>query len=224
MPLYRRPGGLIPVSKSGNYTAANGDMVLATGAITISLPANPLAGVTIGVKAVDARTGAAPVTVTAATGFVYGLGIGVNNVGLGSMVLGIIHAYAVFVADGTGRWDIIEGQQDTGHLAFPFAAGETDLSGHVASYRKMGDWVTLRGFTHFTSGASPWPIGTLPTGFRPLNSTYFVTEGTSGSGNGSTPYGIGIEATGVLTLSQNTVDNWTGSFASLANIMFVAAN
>ena len=212
---------LNPVAKSANYTAAPFDFVIVSGQRTITLPA-PVRGTCVAVKSTDG-TGAAPVTVTTPSGLILGLGIGTGNAGAASALLGMPGAYVVLQADGT-NWHVIAGQQDTGHIAFPFAAGMSNLSGHVASYRKMGDWVTLRGFAHYVSGTPPWTVGTLPAGFRPLNSTYYVTQGTAGSGNGSTPYALALELDGVLSLIQNSADNWTGSFASLAVVSFVAVN
>lgn len=215
---------LTPTARSGTYTAASGDLVLMTGSFVVTLPSPALSGQVLGVRAVDARTAAAPVTITTPSGLILGQGIGVASVGAASAVLGIQNAYMLLESDGT-NWHVIAGEQDTGHIAFPFAAGEGNLSGHVASYRKRGDYVTLRGMTHFTSGVAPWPIGTLPVGFRPLNSHYVLTHGTTAAGNGQNAQMLAIEATGAITLDNIAALNlWSGNYGSLAPLAFHAVN
>lgn len=214
---------LAPTAKSATYTAVAGDLVLTTNSFTVTLPAHS-AGAAVGVKVTDARTGAAPLTITAPSGLIMGQGIGVASAGAASMVLGIKGAFVVLESDGT-NWHVIAGEQDTGHIAFPFAAGEQDLAGHVASYRKRGDYVTLRGMTHFISGTAPWPIGTLPAGFRPLNSHYVLTQGSTAAGNGQNAQVLSIESTGAITLDNvAALNGWSGNFANLAPLAFHAVN
>lgn len=212
---------LTPTAKSATYTAAYGDLVLTTNSFTVTLPAHAAGGV-VGVKVTDARTGAAPVTISAPSGLIIGPGIGVASAGAASMVLGIMGAFVILESDGT-NWHVISGQQDSGHIAWPFITGLGNLAGHVCSYRKKGEMVTARGEFTYVSGTAPWGLGTLPAGFRPLNSAHYPTMGT-GAGGGYAPFLIHVEPSGIASMEQggSGLPSWTGGHASLWPISFEA--
>lgn len=170
------PWPLEPIARATSYTAVAGQLVLATGAIQISLPSPVRAGIAVGVISVNG-TGAAPCTVTGGGGLINGPGAGTS-----SILLGDPGAYVVLVSDGT-NWNIVAGAQDSGWItvgsggtapAFQNGWGNT-ASFQVNQFRKIGTIVYIRGAPN--GGTGGVAMFTLPAGYRP----------TSANGNIITP-------------------------------------
>ena len=162
------PPGLTPTPQGANYAAQNNDMVLATAALTVNLPA-PATGLVVGVKANYVATHAAPVTITTPSGAITGPGVGSPGfTGLASILLGAPQAFVVLVA-GTVNWHVVAGQADTGWTALtPLGTGWTADSVNPVMYRLVGSRVTLRGGATFAAGQAAI-MATLPAGYRPSN-------------------------------------------------------
>ena len=65
------PSGLVPTSKTGNYTASPGDLVLAntgSGSFTVTLPSSPTAGDLVAVAKTAGATGTVTVSSSAGIG------------------------------------------------------------------------------------------------------------------------------------------------------------
>lgn len=201
-----RGGPLQPIAEAANYSALPGDLVLMSGAHTVALPP-PASGSLVGVKSVNG-TGSAPCTISTASGVILGPGVVAAAT---SILLGTPGSFVVLEADGT-NWHIIDGQQDSGWLAFPFSGGQlTSLGGNPCQYRKRGATVVTQGLLAFVSGSPPWGLGTFPVGYRPLNNAFFVVPGTVASGYAA--YALTIDGAGVAALQQNASQNWSGTHA-----------
>lgn len=174
---------LTPTSKSATYTAVSGDLILTTNSFTITLP-TPTSGRIVGVHVTDARTGAAPVTITAASGAIYGPG----SPGLTSIKLGILGAYVILEANGT-NWFIVGGGQDSGWRAVGGAGEPAFVNSWVnggGGYQAMQfrldalGRVWIRGYA--STGTNGTTIFTLPAGYRPATRIITVAlSGTTGS-------------------------------------------
>ncbi len=139
----RSPMYLTPVSTAVNVTAVAGQLVQATaGSITVTLPATPSAGDTVGVYVTAAVTGATPVTVSGGTHTITGDGFTATSFPLGTQF-----SHALLEWTGTA-WRVIGGQQDTGWMALtpvsPVASGGGDDT-IAAAMRLRGDTVQMRG-------------------------------------------------------------------------------
>jgi hypothetical protein len=210
-------------AKSALYTAVSGDYVLCTnGGYTITLPA-PTAGRVVGVKAVTGQTGASPVTISTPSGAILGAGVVAAAT---TILLGFPGAYVTLQADGT-NWHIIDGEQDTGWIAAPLAAGGYSNYGSTfttCGYRKQGEWVTWRGLLQFSpiSSYATWtPITTIPVGFRPAADEIFTTIGSYSGGQ--LAFRMDATASGTINGAATSGVNWTGAYLSLSGIRYAIA-
>lgn len=157
------PPGLTFTAKSATYTAVSGDYVIATGSFVVTLP-TPTAGRVVGVRSVNG-TGAAPVTISTPSGAILGKGVPAGGT---AILLGTPGANVQLQADGT-NWHVIAGEQDSGWIAFPYAAFWHDFSGgnyQLGGYRKVAGIVSFRGLVQINTGGGA-TIGTIPAGYRP---------------------------------------------------------
>lgn len=162
-----------PVAKSGAYTAVDRDVVLMSGAHTVTLPSVAVANQRIRIISVDG-TGPAPCTIAAA-GTDKIKGPGVASAGVATILLGSVGAMVELLSDGTS-WRIVAGQQDSGWLGFSYSGGYGTSTN--AAYRLTGNTVRLRGSVGGGSGAT---IATIPAGYRPANTANVTEIDTSGT-------------------------------------------
>ena len=162
---FSASGGLIPTSKSSNYTAASGDLVNATATLTVTSPA-AASGARFGAIANYAASNGSPVTITAASGYLIGPGIPAST---SSILLGAIGANISFVSDGT-NWYQTSGAQDSGWIT-PTLLNSWATYSVAPAYRLIGNRVVMRG--SMNGGASNAIPFTLPVGMRPAYSTNF---------------------------------------------------
>ena len=211
--LARGAGALQVVGKSAAYAATNGQLVVVTGGtpLTITLPA-PVANGWVGVYAA-AGSGASPVTVSAGSGIIYGVGLSAAS----SFPLGTVGAYAILQSDGT-NWYIVAGQQDTGWVALSSylnSATYTTISGsgggteYDFAGRVQGDAVRLRGVVNPGSGgAFGGPaFCTLPATFRPAHNVCLPVAIPALVGNS-----VLLTSAGAMTQQQSWNANEIGYF------------
>jgi len=149
-------GGLTPTaSKTANYTAASGQLVLCNangGAFTVTLPASPSAGVTVGAKKTDVSGNAITV-----------VGSGGTTIdGDATCVITSPEAAATFVFDGT-NWQI----QNTAIVS----AGTDSLQTLWTPAYTNGNWhdrrtptgsnITLTSVSSGTAGSAPIAISSV---------------------------------------------------------------
>jgi hypothetical protein len=181
-----------------------------TNAITIDLP-TPVSGATIGVKKVDAAAGTITISTAATSGYILGPGVPANATSIQCSAYG---AYVELQADGT-NWHIVEGQQDSGWLAFSYINSWASVAGPatgntVAGYRITGNVVRLGG--RIGTGASNTQAFTLPAGYRPLYLVEFpgITTVTT----------ISAGLVLITTAGACTVNNGAGTIPQLDGITF----
>lgn len=145
-------------AQAGNYSAVDGDWILASAGITITLPP-AVANATVRVTATSLVTSASPVTVThRLTETLYWQG----SQGATSVVLGVPNNTLTLVCDGT-NWCIVSGTPDTGWIAMGLTAS-IGVNTITPQYRRVGDAVYVRGgFGATASFAANATIATMPT-------------------------------------------------------------
>ena len=173
---FSASGGLIPTSKSSNYTAASGDLVNATATLTVTSPA-AASGARFGAIANYAASNGSPVTITAASGYLIGPGIPAST---SSILLGAIGANISFVSDGT-NWYQTSGAQDSGWITPTLGNSWAVVGSDTIQYRLIGAMVRLRGAMN--GGSSSTTAFTLPSGFRPSSNCNFYMGVASSSGS-----------------------------------------
>ena len=162
---------------SGTCSALNGDVVECTsGTFTVTSPV-----ASSGARFTVSNIGDGAITVSAASGVIYGPGLGS---GASSFALSVPGAYAALTSDGT-NWFLIAGIPDTGWIAPSLINSWANYGGGYTSagYRKVGDIVQLRGA--LTGGTIGLAGFTLPAGYRPMALVILATGYVTGSG-GST--------------------------------------
>lgn len=143
-----------------NTTAVAGNFYGATASLTVTLP-TPTLNARIGVYNTSAST--ASVTVTASSGVIGGLGIGVS--GATSFSLGALGSFAVLLADGT-NWRIVSGQQDPGWVPLSSFGSGVSAGTPAPAYRLRGDRIDLRGIA--VCSTAPGNIVQIPTAIMPV--------------------------------------------------------
>jgi len=213
-------GSFRPVAKSAAYTARTGEYVICTGSFNVTLPA-PIAGRVVGVKSVNG-TGAAPLTISTPSGAILGSGIVAAAT---TMKLGWPGAYVTLLADGT-NWHVIDGGQDTGWIAMPYATDWSNSGGSAqpGGYRKDAQGIVhLRGMANCGAGTMALGklIATLPTGFRPPGEEWCAVDGSFGTGNRGT-FLMVIDTSGQLSIYDQAGNAPSGSptYISFANLTF----
>jgi hypothetical protein len=197
------------VSESSTYTAANGNIVNCTGSGSFTIT-SPSAAVNAGFTVFQQGTGV--VTVSAASGVIYGPGLGSS--GASSFTLGISGAYAVLVSDGT-NWFITGGGANTGWIAPTLVNSWANAGG---GYETAGYLRDALGFVHLKGTLLGGPPNTspftLPAGYRP------GADASYGDATGAPHYtGCFITSAGVVTINTAFI-----SGNNLAGVTFLAEN
>lgn len=200
---------LAPTAAAANVTASSGELIVATAAITVTLPAHS-AGQVVGVLNLIGGGGVVTVDGTAIQG------VGLN--GATSFPLGTYGARVVLLDDGT-NWLIVEGQQDSGWVPLgSFYTGVTTPAndgGYVAASRLRGDVVQLSGTlsnTTSTIGQNTGIASLASSIFHP--SSYVVLQSQTYSHYGAHPPGqgaIGATASGLVGVTPSGAVIYNGS-------------
>lgn len=176
---------------SSSNAAAAADFVLASGGVTVTLPA-AVANTFVAIACYATNA------CTVSGSNIYGPGLSAAssfNLALGASV--ILHA------DGT-NWHMIAGQQDTGWLTITPTAGYngSTAGAYVASVRVRGDQAMLKG--QIASNSTNNVFGTVPVAARPAQGVGFgaIVEGAA------TPQLAFLTTAGALTSNGPTANGY----------------
>lgn len=193
----------VPIVVNSATNAADGQLLLATGTCTITLPA-PAAGTHIKVLVAYAATAGAPVALSPSAGLIYGRGAS----GSGPITLGSSGAVVELIGDGV-NFAIVSGCPDSGWVALSAGTGIT-LLGAVA--KLVGTDVRLRGALENSSGGTISLNATIAT----VPSFMFPPATYQGSGlraaGGVAVDSLQILGTGQLQDNSSSIAN-TGTIA-----------
>lgn len=194
-------------SKTTNYNAAAGELVVGGAGITVNLP-TPVGNkdMQIGVAANSGVTGSSPITVASGSGNAM-YGVGFSNAG--NITLGTPGAVVVFQSDGSS-WFCVAGGQDSGWAALSLASGFTNPGGSYGpSARILGDRVWFSGLIHNNTGgtvAGGTTLATLPPGCAPASTVYMVVAASSTVNELTVPAStLTLQNVPAITLAQTVV-------------------